>query len=155
TEPVACNLELYRDDTLFDVRPLALPAVDPAKGFAEQTLVLPDLVLRAGMLRARLDCQDDLDADNEAYAQLIPQREMRVLLVTEGNLFLEQAVRTEPAARLAVLPPNAYRAQPGYDVVIFDGFTPAAVGPGNFLYFNAGGPSCPVELERKVEDVTV
>jgi hypothetical protein len=155
SEPVSCNLELYRDETLFDVRPLSLPAADAKKGFAEQTLVLPNLAAGAGILRARLDCQDDLDADNEAYAQLATQRETRVLLVTPGNLFLEQAIRTAPAARVTVLAPGAYQGQPGYDVVVFDSFNPATVGPGNYLYFNAAGPTSPVELEQRVQETTV
>jgi Ca-activated chloride channel family protein len=154
-DPVACNLELYRDDNLFDVRPISLPAADLERGFSEQTLVLNGLAPRAGILRAHLDCRDDLDSDNEAYAQLSARRETRVLLVTGGNIFLEKAIQTDPDVRLSVVAANGYTGQPGYDVVVFDSVSPQRVGPANYFYINAGGPTCPADLERRIGESSV
>ncbi len=156
----AGSVELYRDDTLVDARPYDLPPASPERGFAEQALILEELPASANagggdLLRARLDQEDDLATDNEAYAQLAADRATRVLLVTAGNVFLEKALGLSPGVRLDLVAPAAYRGQPGYDVVVFDAHSPAEVGPGNFLYLDAGGPTCPAEPQRRVEGTSV
>src|SRR5207247_5460387 len=102
------TLELYRDGNLFDARPLSLPAAGE-RGFSEQAVVLERIPPGAAILRARVDIQDDLDADNEAYAQVGGGRQTRVLLVTAGNVFLEKAILADPDVRLEVTAPGGYR----------------------------------------------
>lgn len=148
------TLELYRDTNLFDARPLSLPAAGE-RGYSEQAIVLERIPPGAAILRARVDVQDDLDADNEAYAQVGGGRQPRVLLVTAGNVFLEKAILADPDVRLEVTAPGGYRGQPGYDVIVLDGVAPQRVGPGNFLYIDAGGPTCPAEPERRTGETTV
>src|SRR5205823_6668066 len=41
------------------------------------------------------------------------------------------------------------------DVIVLDGVAPQKVGPGNFLYMDAGGPTCPAEPERRTGEATV
>jgi hypothetical protein len=145
SRPRVASIEFYRDDELFDVRPLALPAAGPGRRSAEQVMVLDGIAAGSAILRARLDGEDDLSSDDEAYASLAPASSRRVLLVSSGNPILEKALSLDPNTRLAVVPPRSYLARPGYDLVVFDGFTPRDVGPGNFLYLDAGGPTCPVD----------
>src|SRR5712692_3668382 len=90
-----CNLELYRDDNLIDVRELDLPAG------SEKAELFQRFAGRPGLLRAHLDLNDDLAADNEAYTQLAPQRAVNLLLVSTGNLFLEKALNLDPRVRVS------------------------------------------------------
>ena len=73
---------------------------------AEKSLMLEPKVRRAvvlpfshpggGVVRARLNVSDDLEADNVAYAVIPPPRDIAVLLVSPGNLFLEKVLKTDP-----------------------------------------------------------
>src|SRR5207302_5316554 len=70
--PRRCTLELYRDDQPFDARALSLPPASLETGCAEQALTLDALPPGTGILRARIDSQDDLDVDNQAFTQVAP-----------------------------------------------------------------------------------
>ncbi len=88
---------------------------------------------KAGALRAAIDVRDDLDADNQAYA-VVGSARISVLLVTQGNLFLEKALAVNPQVAYRVLKPEACSAEElakSYDVRIFDGFVPANLPLGN------------------------
>lgn len=139
-----CNLELYRNDNLIDVRELDLP---PG---AEKAELFQRFGTANGLLRARLDLNDDLAADNEAYAQLAPQRAVNLLLVTAGNRFLEQALNLDPRVRVSKMAPAGYTGQAGYDVVVFDGASPKTVGPGSTLFIHAAAPETPAEVTGRL-----
>jgi Ca-activated chloride channel family protein len=154
-EPVKGNLEFYRNDALIDVRPLEIAAADKALGYRERAEVFNDLPATSGILRTRLDIKDDLETDNEAYSQLSVRQEINVLLVSDGNLYLEKALNLDPHVKLSKTTPSAYNGQTGYDVVVFENEGPKQVGPGNFLYINCGGPTAPVEIKGKVTDASI
>ena len=154
-QPKKCNLELYRGDALIDVRPLDLPAADPVNHFSEKAEVINDLPDATGILRARLDSKDDLPADDEAYSQLMPQRDTNVLLVTEGDVYLQKALLLDPHIHLSQVSPGAYRGEDNFDVVIFENVAPKKVGPGNHLYINCGGPTAPVDINSKITNATI
>jgi Ca-activated chloride channel homolog len=154
-EPQRCNLELYHNDALIDVRRLELPAAAADRGFSEHAEVVEDLGELTGILEARLDINDDLPADNVAYAQLTTRREIQVLLVTDGNLYLEKALNLDPHVQLSKVAPAAYEASDGFDVVVFDGHGPQRVGPGNHLYINCGGATAPVEIRGQVKEASL
>lgn len=87
-----------------------------------------------GVLRGELDAGDDLDADNRAYA-VLGSSKTSILLVTEGNAFLESALRVNPGVVCRVLKPAACSpktlAEP-YDIRVLDGYVPAQLPPGNY-----------------------
>jgi Ca-activated chloride channel homolog len=139
------NLELYRNDNLVDVREVKLPP----HGTASEVIDTPGGA--AGLLEARLDVQDDLDVDNVAYAQIAPRRDVHLLLVSAGNLFLEKALTLDPRVKVARVPPEGYAGQKGYDVLVFDRVSPRVSGPGNPLYIAASGPGGPVEVTGRAE----
>ena len=85
-----CNLELYRNDNLIDVREIDLRPQGRRRSCSNGSAA------GAGLLRARLDLNDDLAADNEAYTLLAPRRAVNLLLVTTGNRFLERALNLDP-----------------------------------------------------------
>src|SRR6185436_13204126 len=102
---------------------------------AEKSLTLEPNVRRAvvlpfshpggGVVRARLNVSDDLEADNAAYAVIPPPRDIAVLLVSPGNLFLEKVLRTDPQVTLEVRQPDQYQGgMDGYDVVVVDSVSP-------------------------------
>ncbi len=96
-EPVECRLELDLDDDVVDVVPLKLEA----GGRWSQTIDKTSTT--GGRLKARLDHTDALAADNRAWA-LLPKREpLKVLLVTEPNLFLEKVLEANPLVQLKVV----------------------------------------------------
>ncbi len=98
-----------------------------------------------GILEVRLSGRDALDADNRAWAVLQPSRRVSVLLVTDGNYFLNQALTALHLGKLERMGPAEYEAaqQSGlveqgrsrYDVVIFDGHSTAKLAPGAYLFF--------------------
>jgi hypothetical protein len=154
-QPKKSNLEFYRNEALIDVRPIELPAADRTLGFSEKAEVFDNIAEATGIMRARLDLKDDLEADNEAYSQLSPRREIKLLLVTDGNHYLTAALNLDPHVKLSTTTPSAYNGQTGYDVVVFENSGPREVGPGAHLYINCGGPSAPVDIKGKVTDATV
>jgi Ca-activated chloride channel family protein len=154
-EPKKANLEFYRDEALIDVRPVELPAANRETGFSEKAEVFGKLSENIGILRAKLDQKDDLPADDEAFAQLSQRRDLRVLLVTPGNLYLQKALNLDPHVQLSVTTPDAYQQQDDFDVVVFENTGPKKVGPGNHLYINCGGDTAPVEIKGRVTNATI
>jgi len=77
--------------------------------------------------------QDDLAADNTAYALFGSSEDLNVLLVSEGNLFLKTALESYSWINLY----QKQRALPeeisDYDLVIFDGIIPPLLERGNIV----------------------
>ena len=107
-------------------------------------------------MRLRLNVSDDLDADNVAYAVLPPQRQIAVLLVSPGNLFLEKALKTDPQVKLEVKKPEEYQGgMEGADVVIVDSVSPARIGNGRFVLVNTVPPDVPLEVLGRLENPVI
>jgi hypothetical protein len=156
-EPARVRLELLAAGGTTDLRTLTLPA----RGRVRQ--IYPDLASPGSRLEARLsrlDGQQPLDAfplDDHAYALVPEERRLKVLLVSDGNLFLEGALLALGGGEARGLEyervrPAAYAGTPpGYDLTIFDSFTPAAVPEaGRFLYLDPRGPGSPVPVRGEV-----
>lgn len=125
-EPVECRLELDLDDEVVDVIPLKL---EPNGTW---TRVFDKTSTEGGRLLAKLDRDDALLADNQAWA-LLPKREQhRVILVTEGNLFLQMVFEANPIVNLTVTadPP---KSPPAGTLVIYHKKVPNPVPPGNVV----------------------
>jgi len=81
---------------------------------------------------------DAYAADDIAYAAVPAHRALRVLLVSDGNPGLRDALRSLPAIALSVRAPvqfDAARADPaaGFDAYVFDRVAPASAPPGPAL----------------------
>jgi len=120
------SLEWRADGRLLDLRPLTLAA-----GHG-QDLILP-IPGDATAVTARLAGSDLFALDDVATAVARTPRAFRVLLVTPGNVFLEQALRLRSDLQVDVVAPAAYRASAAYAMTIFDRFTPAAMPDGPTL----------------------
>jgi Ca-activated chloride channel family protein len=118
-KPAKGVLEFYAGGELVDAREITVPA----KQMLGQTLTLQ----RAREpLEARLLLNDALPTDNRAYLVGATEQTVRVLLVGEGNFFLERALVLEPNVQLDKAPtvPESEQGKPTggtYDLIIFDG----------------------------------
>ncbi len=123
-----------------------------------------------GIVEARIVVKDDLDADNKAYAVLDPKK-TKVLLITEGNRFLEKALAVFPQILCTVKTPREWseELQKEYDLIILDGFEPRPLPPANYFILKHAGdnrlydarnlsstlPDHPVMTHVKLENVVV
>ncbi|MCX7789111.1 MAG: VWA domain-containing protein [Chloroflexaceae bacterium] len=137
-------VRLYGDGTLLDTRPVTMQP----DGEVELTWTVPRGI---GFLRAELDGDDPLPADDRAELSLVAYRPTRALLVSEQPAALERALRAVPGMELTVMAPAEYRGNAA-DLTVFDGFLPAAWPSGGVLAIHpprdstllATGPAAPV-----------
>ncbi|MDA8226564.1 MAG: BatA and WFA domain-containing protein [Desulfitobacterium hafniense] len=88
-------------------------------------------------LEARLEANDSFPLDNAAW--LVPPKDTqsKVLLVTEGNLFLEQALKLNPLLEAQKVKPENYQSvKDKYDLYVLDNFWPEMTPEGQLLVFN-------------------
>jgi Ca-activated chloride channel homolog len=87
------------------------------------------LPVAAGTVQAQLTLRDDVTADKTAWAVTRTSSPLHVLLVSNGDLFLQTAFELDPTLLLDGVKPSAYRpaAAETYDLVVFDGFLPATL----------------------------
>lgn len=125
--PRKATLSYYQDGKVTDSRILTVP---PRQTLGETFPVSPTAQ------RADIQISSDgdlLQADNHASLFLQGAGTLRVLLVTQGNLFLERALVLESAVRLdrATALPDYERAGTSgdsrYDLILFDGVPPTPV----------------------------
>ena len=128
-EEKKCSVELYFNESLFDVRPYTLA---PGEKKSE---IFSNFTFEGGELKAVLDITDVLPTDNVAYATLPKRERLSVLLVTNENLFLEKALSVDDKLNLSVMTPAEYEnASKTAEVVIFDRFSPTTLGDGNYMF---------------------
>lgn len=83
---------------------------------------------------------DALPLDDFAQVIVPPPKTLSTLLVTDGNLFMEKAVRSQVVKAPDITSPGDYEAKKptNYDVVIFDNYKPTFLPEaGNFIWFGA------------------
>jgi hypothetical protein len=125
---------------------------------------LPDT--GATELEVRLKVEDDLPLDNRAFTLVGNPRKAQVLLVTLGNRYLTDALKTPLAdsrADVTTVTPEASKgeavrrdiASGRYDLVIFDQFRPEKAPEANAIYFGAFPPGPAFEKTREVTGPTI
>jgi hypothetical protein len=81
--------------------------------------------LDAGPIRVSVTAPgDSLDVDNLAFSYLPRHGLTRITLVSEGNLYLETFLESDPRYRWTRVAPEEFRETPATDVYIFDRFAP-------------------------------
>ncbi|MGQ9657084.1 MAG: vWA domain-containing protein [Fimbriimonadales bacterium] len=140
SQPNKAILEFYAGGKLVDARPITVGAGQTIG----QTLTAQQL---PEPLEARLLVDDALDADNRAFRVGIAQKLVRVLLVGEGNFFLERALTLEPNVKVDKAPsvPETERGERvgggNYELIIFDRVAPVSVKARAVMVIKAqGGP---------------
>ncbi|MFN4032489.1 MAG: vWA domain-containing protein [Fimbriimonadales bacterium] len=133
-------LEFYANGKLIDARSITVEAGKTVG----QTLTARQL---QEPLEARLKTDDALESDNRAFRVGVMQKPIRVLIVGEGNFFLERALALEPNVQLSKAPsvPESERGERvgggEFDLIIFDRTTPVPVKARTVMVIKAqGGP---------------
>jgi Ca-activated chloride channel homolog len=150
-EPTEVELSLLGDGEVVDITRLKLGPKERLPRF------YPNLSGASRTLEARLrnadGSQDDLPADDHAYALLPERRRVRVQTVTAGNTYLEAALLLDEYLEVVTVSPDKYPASGKFDVTIFDGVAPAYVeGSGAALYFDPKGDAAPVKYGKDLKD---
>jgi Ca-activated chloride channel family protein len=140
SQPKKAILEFYAGGKLVDARPITVEAGQTIG----QTLTARQL---PEPLEARLKVDDALPSDNRAFRVGVAQKPIRVLLVGEGNFFLERALALEPNVKVDKAPsvPDSERGERvgggNYELVIFDRTAPVPVKARAVMVIKAqGGP---------------
>ncbi|MBL8680669.1 MAG: VWA domain-containing protein [Myxococcales bacterium] len=144
----AIELSLYADDAPLEVTRLEL---EPN---GTQQRVLRDQSGANQTLEARVQfadrTRDDLPADDRAYATLPARRRSRVLLVSEGNLYVQAALLLDEyieseEATVAEAPQKMREGR--YDLVVMDGVTVPSPPGTPVLYLHPTGTDSPLQVE--------
>lgn len=127
---LSTDIEVRADGKLWD----DLPSVTVAPGDS-QAVSSTGLPGSARVLQATLTLHDTLAADNTAWTVLNTGSVSRVLLVTNGNIFLTAALTVLPNVQISQTTPTKYTAgaAANMDAVIFDGWLPPALPASNLL----------------------
>jgi Ca-activated chloride channel homolog len=139
--PQEAILSLYADGQILQSQQIDLEGGD------HQTVILSDLPQEAVRFEARLQpvsqaeaLDDHLALDNQAATVFHPIRRGRVLLVSPGNLFLEQVLASVEGIQAYRLPPaedgGFKMPQEAYDLYVMDGWLPETIPEGNLLIVN-------------------
>ncbi|MFH1742777.1 MAG: BatA and WFA domain-containing protein, partial [bacterium] len=121
-------VEVRIDNALVDAYELALESGQ------SETKTLRQFSSRGGKVEAILDVSDPFPLDNRAYGILRVPQPIPVLLVTEGNLFLENALSTDDGINLQTILPSEYTGESGWSVMVFDRWAPSTAPPASCIY---------------------
>ncbi len=133
------KVELTVDESLFDLKVIDLSPGESRAIIFSGISGLKRYANSRGLIVARIEDQDALSTDNQAYALLPERKPILVLLVTRNNWFLENALKAGEANETQIISPANYRTSlnQAFDVVIFDRELPSGItldAPGNFLF---------------------
>ena len=136
-ETATRRVELWSDDRLIETRTITIDAQ------AKADVIIDDLPDDATLLDVRLVAGDGaagqaarpdlLATDDRAWAVIPPSRQRNILIVGEGDPYLETALSYLPNSRLFGLTPGEYPAGAvrtdgtAWDLIIFEGTVPAAL----------------------------
>ena len=129
------RLQLYGDGVLLEARDIVL---DPQ---TRSEAIIDDIPADVRVVEVRLDAEaegaaDALALDDRAWAVVPPDRLRRILLVSEGDPYLETALTFLPSTELYGVSPDDYGIDTHpelFDLVIFEGEVPDELPPAAVL----------------------
>ena len=134
------TISIFADGTVIDSDDLSIDG----SGRWGKTIAAP---ADAKVFEAKINCPEDiLAADNTAVALTSPGASLHVLLVSNGDIFLERALALDPRVTLDRTQTAPEDGAPGYDIVVFDGVTEVPVKARAVLTFGAAGDPSPVTV---------
>ena len=95
---------------------------------------------QGGQVTAQIDLRDDLESDNLASVRLAPKRTIKILLVSEGNPFLERVLNTDAHIALDSVAPASYKLEDSasHDMTVWDNAAPPTdLPPGRYLFWGS------------------
>ena len=117
-------------------------------GGGSRTVVFP--VTDSGVFQARLGTHDLLPDDDVASAVLDPAPLPAVLLVSQGNPYLERLLQVLPVARAVETRTADPRTWGAFGVVILDRTDPGPIPPGDYLMIGTVAPNVPATAVGEV-----
>ncbi len=129
-------LTLQYNGQVHTVRKVTAPA-----GSNDLTVQFDLIVPDTAFVQLKHDYKDSLGSDDRASITIAPPQQHRVMLITPGNRFLTQAIRSAGVRELVTVSPDQYdpAAARSMDVLVFDRYSPTSTPTVDSLYF-AGGP---------------
>ncbi len=118
-------VEFSAGGVLFDARRLTIPAQESAD------LTLTDAPYNVAFVEANLTGEDALPLDDQAWAVHSSPASGQVLLISEGNLFLERALGALAGVDLVRLAPDQVLPDDPYAFYVFDGPVTGTLPSGN------------------------
>lgn len=113
------DLIIYKGNEIYDVKEIFIKAGESKKIYAEG-------IPKTDIIKAEIDIDDPLKADNERYCVIEDGSARKVLMITRGNIFLEKAIALNENIELyktnEVLPDIE-----GYDLYVYDEMLPASL----------------------------
>ena len=141
------SVAVYADDIICDVREIEL---EPNE---EKNIIFTNLPENTSLITARLMLSDALQADNSYYDVVQSESQKKVILITDGNVFLESIFNILPNIELFKgSVENIDNLKGGY-LYIFDGVLPLNLPTdGHMLFIN---PPKEQELISLTEEISV
>jgi hypothetical protein len=146
-QPADTEVQLLLNDTLVAQQSIKIP---PAKQSPGQTGITFTLACpTGGVLKLKhllvSSRSDNLAVDDSAWTVLAPPRRLSVLLVSPGNLVIEEALRSLPVARVEIVTPDQFdkinpadfEAKKTVDVVVLDRCRPKTLPRCGYLVLGA------------------
>jgi len=128
--------DLRVDGELFDADSYTIPA-NGSVPIISRALPLGFTTLQAGLtLPADSTTPDYLAEDNSAWSVSSGGGERRVLVMSPGNLFLNQVMRTLPSVDERSAPIERGLPEEDYDLYIFDSYLPETLPDADMLIIN-------------------
>ncbi|MGC9328276.1 MAG: vWA domain-containing protein, partial [Candidatus Hinthialibacter sp.] len=109
-------------------------------GGASDTILFKDPGNFPEKIEVVLDSGDVFPVDDHVWAIVPQEKDIDVLLVTNGNYYLQRVLNLHPRVRLFTMAPLQYARPEEYDIVVFDSFSPPALIGGNYVFINAVPP---------------
>lgn len=134
-QPVEVIFDLRVDDELFTAERYRIDAGESLP-IVSDALPTPFTSLRAGLTTpADSAYVDYLALDDAAFTVPASTASRRVLIVSEGNRFLEQVFRSLPGVNAFGITPGPLPRSP-YDLYVFDGWLPDTLPNADLLIIN-------------------
>jgi VWA domain-containing protein/aerotolerance regulator-like protein len=133
--PARTMVSIAVDGQTLEDRPVDLPANGESPQVFEQ---LPAGARYASVSVSDLSGANGLTLDDTAYAVLVQRKPAQVLLVSNGNQFLEKVLTLLPNVDLYRIAAQRYLAVEAdrFDIIVFDNYLPPLLPRGNLLVVN-------------------
>ena len=129
TNTMSSEVSLFFDDQMIGNRRLTVMPTNTA------SLVFSSNQRTNGVFRMKLKNDDFLQVDNIGSVMGLTRRNVEVLLITKGNVFLEKALRSIDDVNL-IVKSSLTDSTPNVDVVVLDSIRPTVWPSGNVMAIN-------------------
>lgn len=128
------DVNLYGDETLLQIKTVTIPTGD------SEVVYFDGIVFEGKAFSVEVSGTDAIKADNVCYDVLSDEKETKVLLMTEANVYLEKALSLVDGIQITKsndIDSFAEFMTQDYDLYIFDGMAPAVLPvEGNMIFMN-------------------